>query len=66
MNCFVISILFYRVKLLEFTIEATNAEKKQIEQDLCSAREESNSRFIEINRLNTLLENAKAKVSINF
>lgn len=52
------------MKLLEFTVEATNAERKQIEQELSLAKEESNSRFIEINRLNTLLDNAKAKVII--
>ena len=45
-------------------MEATNAERKQIEQEFSLAKEESNSRFIEINRLNTLLDNAKAKVII--
>ena len=57
-------MLPFRVKLLEFTVEATNAERKQIEQEFSLAKEESNSRFIEINRLNTLLDNAKAKVII--
>lgn len=55
--------MYYRVKFLEYTIEATHAEKKQIDQELALIREESNSRHIEINRLNTLLDNAKAKVS---
>ncbi|KAL0266679.1 UNVERIFIED_CONTAM: hypothetical protein PYX00_009161 [Menopon gallinae] len=52
-----------RVKFLEYTIEATHAERKQIDQELALIREESNSRHIEINRLNTLLDNAKAKIT---
>ncbi|KAK6636435.1 hypothetical protein RUM43_010096 [Polyplax serrata] len=52
-----------RVKLLEFTVEASNAEKKQLEQKFSVAKQESNLRVIEISRLNTLLDNAKAKIS---
>lgn len=52
-----------RVRLLESTLDATHAERKQLEQELAVAREQSSSRHIEINRLATLLENARAKVT---
>lgn len=57
-----IYFILCRVKLLEFTVEASNAEKKQLEQKFSVAKQESNLRVIEISRLNTLLDNAKAKV----
>lgn len=53
-----------RVRLLESTVDATHAERKQLDQELALAKEESSSRHIEISRLSTLLENARAKVSI--
>ena len=52
-----------RVNLLESTVEATNAERSQIEQELTLAKEDSSCKCIEISRLSTLLENARCKVS---
>lgn len=51
-----------RISLLDSTIGASAAEKKQIESQLGQAREESGDRQIEISRLTTLLENARAKI----
>jgi Chromosome segregation ATPases len=51
-----------RVRLLESTVDATHAERKQLDQELALAKEESSSRSIEISRLTTLLDNAKAKI----
>lgn len=55
-----------RVHLLESTVEATNAERNQLEQELAVAKEESSCRCIEILRLTTLLENARCKVILIF
>ncbi|XP_052125876.1 uncharacterized protein LOC113217371 isoform X3 [Frankliniella occidentalis] len=51
-----------RVRLLESTVDATHAERKHLDQELALAKEESSSRHIEISRLSTLLENARAKI----
>lgn len=51
-----------RVHLLESTVDATNAERKQLEHDLTIAKEENSCKCIEISRLETLLENARSKV----
>ncbi|KAJ1520153.1 hypothetical protein ONE63_004369 [Megalurothrips usitatus] len=51
-----------RVRLLESTVDATHAERKQLDQELALAKEESSSRHIEISRLSTLLDNARAKI----
>ncbi|XP_037036631.1 cytospin-A-like isoform X5 [Bradysia coprophila] len=51
-----------RISLLDSTLDANNAERKQIDAQLLQAREESASRQIEISRLTTLLENARAKI----
>lgn len=51
-----------RISLLDSTIGASAAERKQIESLLGQAREESAGRQIEISRLTTLLENARAKI----
>lgn len=51
-----------RISLLDSTIGASSAERKQIECQLTQAREESGGRQIEISRLTTLLENARAKI----
>lgn len=51
-----------RVNLLESTVEASNAERSQLEQELTLAREDSSCKCIEISRLTTLLENARCKV----
>ncbi|KAI5722402.1 hypothetical protein M8J76_007851 [Diaphorina citri] len=50
-----------RVRQLESTIDASQAEKHQLDQQLSQAKDESNSRLLEINRLSTLLDNARAK-----
>jgi len=54
-----------RVRLLESTVDATHAERKELDRELALAKEESSSRHIEISRLSTLLENARAKVRIS-
>ena len=51
-----------RVRVLESSIDATHVERKQLDLELARAKEESSSRQIEISRLSTLLENARAKV----
>ncbi|XP_024943276.1 cytospin-A isoform X2 [Cephus cinctus] len=51
-----------RVHLLESTVDAANVERKQLDQELAEARQEGASRSIEISRLATLLENARAKI----
>ncbi|XP_066584008.1 cytospin-A isoform X2 [Prorops nasuta] len=50
------------VNLMESTVETVNIERKQIDIELAEARQESANRNIEINRLATLLENARAKI----
>lgn len=51
-----------RISLLESTLDAGAAERKQIDAELLQAREESSQRQIEISRLTTLLENARSKI----
>lgn len=51
-----------RISVLDSTIGASAAERKHIEAQLGTAREESAGRQIEISRLTTLLENARAKI----
>ncbi|XP_037822637.1 cytospin-A-like isoform X1 [Lucilia sericata] len=51
-----------RIALLESSIDAEHAQRKQMETQLLSAKEEISHGLIEINRLTTLLENAKAKI----
>ncbi|XP_067014859.2 cytospin-A isoform X2 [Anabrus simplex] len=51
-----------RVRLLESTVDATHAERKQVEEELDKAREESSSRSIEISRLSKLLDNARSRI----
>lgn len=51
-----------RICLLDSTVDAANAERKQIENELQQAKEESSQKTIEISRLTTLLENARSKI----
>lgn len=51
-----------RVRVLESSIDATHVERKQLDLELARAKEESSSRQIEISRLTTLLDNARAKI----
>ena len=53
-----------RVHLLESPVDATNAERKQLEHELTLSKEDSSCKSIEIKRLATLLENARSKVII--
>lgn len=48
--------------LLESTIDAANAEKKQLEMQLSQTKEDISKKSIEISRLNTLLDNARSKL----
>nr|XP_034185052.1 cytospin-A-like isoform X2 [Osmia lignaria] len=50
------------VHLLESSVEAANIERKQLDLELAEARQEGANRSIEISRLATLLENARAKI----
>lgn len=50
------------VHLLESTIETVNIERKQLDVELAEARQEGANRSIEISRLATLLDNARAKI----
>lgn len=51
-----------RLLVLEGTLDASMADKKDLEEMLLRSRDESSERDIEINRLSMLLENAKTKV----
>lgn len=51
-----------RISLLESTIDASTADRKEIERQFGVAKEEASSMQIEISRLTTLLENARAKI----
>lgn len=54
--------LINRVHHLESVVDAANVERKQLDMELAEARQESANRSIEISRLATLLENARAKI----
>lgn len=54
--------LIERMSLLESTLDASAAERKQIDTELSLAREEGSQKQIEISRLSTLLENARSKI----
>jgi len=54
--------LIERISLLESTLDAGVAERKQIDAELLQAHEASSQRQIEISRLTTLLENARSKI----
>ncbi|XP_013099891.1 cytospin-A [Stomoxys calcitrans] len=51
-----------RIALLESSIDAEHSQRKQMELQLQAAKEEISHGIIEINRLTTLLENAKSKI----
>ncbi|XP_076758132.1 uncharacterized protein LOC143427686 isoform X5 [Xylocopa sonorina] len=50
------------VHLLESSLETASIEQKQLDIELAEARQEGANRSIEISRLATLLENARAKI----
>lgn len=50
------------VHLLESSVETANTERKQLDMELAEARQDGANRNIEISRLATLLENARAKI----
>ncbi|XP_058452023.1 cytospin-A isoform X2 [Malaya genurostris] len=54
--------LHERIGVLESTIDATNAERTEIDLQLLQSKEDSSVKQIEISRLTTLLENARAKI----
>lgn len=54
--------LLERIGVLESTINATNAERTEIDTQLLQSKEDSSVKQIEISRLTTLLENARAKI----
>lgn len=54
--------LIERISLLESTLDASAAERKQIDAELMHTREDGSQRQIEISRLTTLLENARSKI----
>ncbi|XP_058129555.1 cytospin-A [Anopheles ziemanni] len=51
-----------RVSLLESSLDAANAEKKDVNGQLMESKEDASVKLIEISRLTTLLENARAKI----
>lgn len=51
-----------RISVLESTVDASTADRKEIERELGNAKEESSAKQIEISRLTTLLENARSKI----
>lgn len=50
------------VEVLESAVDAANIERKQLDLELTGTRQEGANRNIEISRLATLLENARAKI----
>lgn len=54
--------LLERISLLEATLDGSAAERKQTDNEILRAREESSQRQIEISRLSTLLEMARSKI----
>ncbi|KAL1402768.1 hypothetical protein pipiens_005921 [Culex pipiens pipiens] len=54
--------LVERIGVLESTIDATNAERTDIDTQLLQSKEDGSVKQIEISRLTTLLENARAKI----
>uniref|UniRef100_A0A182QEV2 RNA helicase n=1 Tax=Anopheles farauti TaxID=69004 RepID=A0A182QEV2_9DIPT len=51
-----------RVSMLESSLDAANAEKKDANAQLMESKEDASVKLIEISRLTTLLENARAKI----
>jgi chromosome segregation ATPase len=51
-----------RISVLESTVDASTADRKEIERQLSATKEEASSKQIEISRLTTLLENARCKI----
>lgn len=51
-----------RISVLESTVDASTAYRKELERELNVAKEESSAKQIEISRLTTLLENARSKI----
>ncbi|XP_014208116.1 cytospin-A isoform X2 [Copidosoma floridanum] len=51
-----------RVQLLESTIDSANIERKLLDIELAESKQEGANRSIEISRLATLLDNARAKI----
>lgn len=51
-----------RISVLESTIDASTAERKEIERERSSAKEDASAKQIEISRVTTLLENARSKI----
>ncbi|XP_060532785.1 uncharacterized protein LOC132705865 [Cylas formicarius] len=58
-----IAQLTERVKTLECSLDAKNAEHKQLDQELTRAKDQCSGKLIEINRLSDLLENARTKIN---
>ena len=52
-----------RIGVLDSTIDATTADRKELETHLTLAKEDCSVKQIEISRLSTLLENARAKLA---
>lgn len=51
-----------RISILESSLDANAAERKQIESQLCQANEQASQKQIELSHLSTLLDNARAKI----
>lgn len=51
-----------KLSLLDSTLDAANAERRQLEMQLLQAKDDNTKKGIEISRLNTLLDNARSKV----
>uniref|UniRef100_A0A182NR66 RNA helicase n=1 Tax=Anopheles dirus TaxID=7168 RepID=A0A182NR66_9DIPT len=51
-----------RISMLESSLDAANAEKKDANAQLMESKEDASVKLIEISRLTTLLENARSKI----
>ncbi|XP_052902446.1 cytospin-A [Anopheles moucheti] len=51
-----------RISMLESSLDAANAEQKDANAQLMESKEDASVKLIEISRLTTLLENARAKI----
>lgn len=54
--------LVKHVHHLELVIDTSNIEKKQLSSELIEVKQESTNKSLEMNRLVTLLENARSKI----
>ncbi|XP_050315947.1 centromere-associated protein E-like isoform X2 [Anthonomus grandis grandis] len=61
-KCEALAQLTERLKTLECTLDAKNAEHKQLDQELTQTKDQYSGKQIEVDRLSDLLETARTKI----